>query len=220
MTVTVVLVILSGIEEVIIRSTFEQKEFYLRKILGKKQLKNEELAEKRKFWSYGVTATSIIEITSVIITTVMIILFYDRRYAVDLGYAEYDSLGVMQMSLIKSTILQILIEQIVDFACSIIEEKQGFEKSDFFFHFRNKEIIIIHFLSFIVAVTGLMNYFKTIPDNYFFCSDSLDPCSCTKSFKVFKAPCVCLKGGKSWDSTINQCSSIKNGTHVGHSSNI
>ena len=209
-TVTVVLVILSGIEEVIIRSTFEQKEYYVRKFLGKKQLTKEELDEKRKYWSYGVTSTSIIEITTIIIAAIMIIFFYDLRYIVDLGYGDQVSLAAMQIALVKSTVMQILIEQLVDFACSVIEEKQGFEKSDFFFHFRSYEIVIAHLGSLMFAFTFILFSFKTIPDSSIFCSNSNDPCSCTKSFKVFQAPCECLIIGKFWDSNNNECSLINN----------
>ena len=54
--ISILLVLLSAIEEVILRSTSETREMYFRKLTGMKPLNEADIIQKRKFYSYSITA--------------------------------------------------------------------------------------------------------------------------------------------------------------------
>ena len=68
---TTLLVIVSGIQEILSRSCMEWKEVNLRRLLGSKPLFEHEMIQKRKFYSYSVTARSIFELTSIIVAPII-----------------------------------------------------------------------------------------------------------------------------------------------------
>ena len=198
---TILLVIICGLQEILIRSTMEWKEVNMRKLLGLKPLKEAELVTKRRFYSYIVTARSILEIVAIIVSPAMFIFFFPNRFAVDFGYSgvnllNYDSIYV-------STIIQVLIELLVIFICSMIEVKQNIPMSDFFYHYRSVYILICHYAGFMWASVFMIFIFKTVP-SFFFCMDIQNPCSCA-SFKVYASLEVCRSSNAT-------ASSFKNGT--------
>ena len=113
--VTLVLVIICGIQEIIIRSTMEWREVMLRKLMGSAPLTKEELVIKRKFYSYTVTSRSILELISIIISPVMFVCFWDNRFAVDFGYGGLKRIDFNAM--VISTIVQLVVEMITIYAC-------------------------------------------------------------------------------------------------------
>jgi hypothetical protein len=78
-----------------------------------------------------------------------------------------------------------------------VEHKQKLPPSDYFFQFRNIEIIILHVAAYSVAITLLFMPLKTIPSLYY-CS-SPNPCSCP-SFYVYQQLCESIKYS---NSTVN-----------------
>ena len=68
-------VILSGIQEVMGRSTLDKRNVFMRKLLGNKPMSEEEAANKSLFWNYVVTSNSISEVSSIVISAVMTIYF-------------------------------------------------------------------------------------------------------------------------------------------------
>ena len=187
--VTIALVILSGFEEILLRSTKESRDSYLRKMMRMRQLNKEELCIRRQWWSYEVTANSIIEITSIFVSAFMSLRFYNNRFAIDLGYGGFTDYNYFFFVTVMSTISQVLIELAVDYGCGIIEDVRGYEKTNFFFEYRNKEVFFLHFLNFIFAVHSVLNDLKTIPASIF-CSDVTNPCTCP-SYYVYQQQHIC-----------------------------
>ena len=120
----------------------EWKEVMLRKLLGKEPLTEEQLIFKRKFFSHSVTARSIMEIACIFIAPILFSFFFDNRFAVDLGYNNLTS--IEYGSLISITVFQLCVELIVIYSCSLIELKSGIPMSDFFFQFRDFQVVYCH----------------------------------------------------------------------------
>ena len=179
---TVILVILSGIEEVLVRSSVEWREIFFRKLTAARPLSAAEIREKRKFWAYSVNSSTIVELSSIIISSVMVFAFSNNRYFIDLGYSGNSEVNIK--SLLYSMVMQIVIEMIVDLFCALIEKSQGVASSDFFFNLRNKEVVFIHILDFFIAVFWVIIFFRTIP-NSVMCNDSEDPCSVIHLFYYY-----------------------------------
>ena len=146
---TLMLVVLTGFQEILIRSTMERKEVVLRKIMGKPPLSEEILILKRKYFSYNVTARSILELVCIIIAPFMYVFFFQNRFAIDLGYAGVTSIDYQ--SLLTSTAFQLIVELLVIYCCSLIEVKNGIPMSDFFYQFRSFKIMFSHIASFMTA---------------------------------------------------------------------
>ena len=121
--ITLLLVILSGFQEVLIRSCMEWKEVNLRKLLGQPALSPNDMVMKRRLYSYSVTSRSILELVCIILAPIMYVFFFNNKYAIDLGYAGVDQLNYE--SIFSSTILQMMVELLVILACSLIEFKNG-----------------------------------------------------------------------------------------------
>ena len=74
----------------------------------------------------------------------MMICFYKTRFAIDLGYSSFTN-GVFDIqTVVVSAVLQLIVEMFVDVISAQVEHTQGLPPSDFFFQFRNFEIIITH----------------------------------------------------------------------------
>ena len=86
---------------------------------------------------------------------------------------------------------QIILEVIVDCLCVTIEEKKGMFKSDFFFQFRNKELLWDHLVTVAFSIHWVLFSFKTIPSSIF-CTNYQDPCTCTNSFPAYKSSCISI----------------------------
>ena len=211
--VQIILIIASGVEEVITRSTVQWREEVFRKLLHKPISSEEELIEKRKFWSYTVTSNAIVEITSILVSGVMFISFSNNRFAIDLGYVDYQP--VLISAVATSVIFQILIEVIVDFICMIIERSKNYPESDFFFQFRNKEIFLIHFFGFATSIHWILHSMKTIP-SFLLCDNSNDPCTCP-SFNVYDFYCKNIRLNSTMKS--DNSSSILNSSNNEYGSN-
>ena len=131
---TLLLVLLSSFEEILLRSTMEWKEVKLRKLLGHPALTEQQLEQKRKYWSYSITMGSIVELISIVLSAVMFVAFSSNRYTVDLGYEGINEVDVA--AVIFTVVFQIVIEMIVDIICAFIEQRKGLPLSDFFFQYR------------------------------------------------------------------------------------
>ena len=82
----------------------------------------------------------------------MIICFYKNRFAIDLGYSSFTN-GVFDMqSVVVSAVLQLIVEMFVDVLSAQVEHTQGLPPSDYFFQFRNIEIMIIHVAAYLPAM--------------------------------------------------------------------
>jgi hypothetical protein len=182
---TLVLVVLSGFQEVVSRSLTEKKDSFFRNLFGLQPLTKTELEAKRKFWSYTVTMTSFIELSCIIVSNVMMVCFSIHRYAVDLGFSGSDEIDIT--SVVAIAVVQLVIEVITDLCCTLIEHSRGIPVSDFFFQFRNKEILFIHFSSMCIAFHWILHNMRTIP-NALLCDDETDPCSCS-SFSLYQRLC-------------------------------
>ena len=180
-----VLVLLSSIEEITMRSTLLWRDTHLRQLLGMKSYTPAELVERKKFCSYSITCSSMLELSSILVSTVMIIFFSDNRYAVDLGYEGIEPLDIS--TLIVGTICQVFIELFVDLICCFIEMKKGLPVSDFFFQFRNKEVFFLHFSGICCASSWILHNLRTVP-NSIDCAIANDPCSCP-SFRIYAPIC-------------------------------
>ncbi len=179
--ITVLFVVISGIEEVCTRASQEPREVWMRRLLGMTPLTHADLLEKRRYWSYTITSSCIIEITCIFVAAAMQIFWFQNNLVFDLGFSSAAG-SVVFDQVITSVLIQVLIEVFVDVLCAYVEEKQGLPTSDFFFNFRNIDIFIIHLLCFLIPVHWILQTFKTIPSSYM-CMDQSDPCSC--NFQVY-----------------------------------
>ena len=80
-----IIIFISGVEDVLLRISREKREYYMRKLFGMKQLDFDQLIEKKQYWSYSVTSTAILELTSTILIPFMIVCFSGNRYVLNLG---------------------------------------------------------------------------------------------------------------------------------------
>ena len=114
---------MSGIEELLARSFMEKKEIFFRKMFKMKVLTDIEFITKRKYYSHSVTSRSIIELVSIIIAPLMLVVNSSNRFAVDLGYNSITDVDVT--TLFVTMAIQISVELLVIYLCSLMEIKQG-----------------------------------------------------------------------------------------------
>ena len=148
-TLTLAFVFISGIEEIAARSFMEKKEIWLRKLLGSKPLTEIEMVAKRQYFSHSVTSRSILEIASIIIAPTMLVCFSENRFAVDLGYNGLEDVDVK--TLFVTTLIQIVVELLTIYLCSLMEIRQNVPMSDYFFQFRNSSVFFCHLFYFAAA---------------------------------------------------------------------
>ena len=149
MNVTILLVTFSGLQEVLLRSTIEWREVMLRRTLRVAAMDEKMLAAKRKFYSYTLTSRSILELVCILISPIMFVFFFPSRFAIDLGYSNVISIDYE--SILTSTALQLVIEIMVIYCCSLIEVNKGLPMSDFFYQFRSFDVFYCHLAGFFLS---------------------------------------------------------------------
>ena len=77
------------------------------------------------------------------------IFFYKNRFAIDLGYSSFINTEFDMEVLVRSASVQLLVEMIVDVVSAQVEHKAGLPPSDYFFQFRNVEVIMMHIVAYI-----------------------------------------------------------------------
>ena len=118
---TTIAIIVTGIEETFARVTIEQRDLWYRTdYLGRPKPTEKELTKMRQTWACAVFHSMLAETSSILLSTIMVILYADHRLVFNLGYNDAFT-PVNSGSLILQMLLELLNELSVDAICTYVE---------------------------------------------------------------------------------------------------
>jgi len=86
---TTIAIIITGIEETLIRSTIEQRDImYHKHYLERPPSTPEEMATLKEVWAAAILHSMIAETSAIFISTLLFVLYADHRMIFDLGYKD------------------------------------------------------------------------------------------------------------------------------------
>ncbi len=190
----IIIVLVAGVIELFSRATVDVRETCTRRLFRMPHLSEKQHIEKNNFHAASISSTQIIEVASIFVAASLTMCFSGtHRYIFHFGYeATVDFLEPMSIRTITNIAMFILIVECLVNACvtHLLEYKE-IPVSEFFFHFRSKEVILIHLSSLLIGAHVMLMAFMTVPNSRI-CTDDT-PCACP-TFIMYKSPSLlCVK---------------------------
>jgi len=176
---TTIAIIITGIEETLTRVTIVQRDLWYREyVLGKPEPSPEEAAQLKKVWATAVFHSMFAETSSIILSSIMYILYASHRMTFNLGYIN-ETDAVDSGSLIIQMLLELLNELCVDSICTYVELHEGIDVLSIIGKVDHPIVLIGWSNVLVFSAFFALNSFKTIP-NMVFC-DTNEICTCSSS---------------------------------------
>ena len=109
-------VVLTAVEEALLRSTMVFRDSFFRVLIGKKELSDAEFAFQRRRWAAATARSMYIEFVAIITSRVLYLAFRQHRFVVNFGYG-FDSTDENMTSLtmlFTSAFIELIFEAVVD----------------------------------------------------------------------------------------------------------
>ena len=194
--VTTLAIVLTAIEECILRATMVDRDDFFHKWAGKAPLTSDELAERRIIWAVQTGNSMIIEIVAIIVHTVSLYFFLPHRFVFNLGYGSTEDEGQAMAAMVLSMLLELLGELITDHIAIYAETAHGVPIVRYFELLSNSAFVALQVGSLVCATGVSLWTFSRIPSATF--CNSPDPCSCLdlssssggSNFEIYREACV------------------------------
>ena len=125
----IIAIVLTAIEEAILRSTMVFRDTLFAKLSYGKDWTDAELANQRRVWAASSASSMYIELVSIITARVMYVTFYSHRFVVNFGYSSAATTGVATM--VVAAFGELLFEVIVDAFAVHVESRNGINLGEF-----------------------------------------------------------------------------------------
>ena len=128
-TAQVVAIVLTALEEAVLRSTMVARDTYVAKLRDGRDMTGPELEQQRRVWAASSASSMYIELVSIITCRVMYVLFHPHRFVINFGYSSAAMASVATMSV--ALFGEIVFEVIVDAFALDVESRNGIDLGNF-----------------------------------------------------------------------------------------
>ena len=120
---TVVAIVLTGVEEVALRATIVARDSWVFTHLFGITLDDDTLAMKRKVWATSINASMLLELCGILLAAAIGPLFARFPHVFDFGADDAAVAGLGEHALLVNVLLQVAAELVVDTASLFVEAK-------------------------------------------------------------------------------------------------
>ena len=192
---SIVAVVLTGLEEAIMRCTMVPRDKTYRFLVNEAELGGEADKRQKQVWACSSANSMIFEIVAIISTHLTYMLFRPNRFVINLGYGA--TALDREMTTVSITLTALFVE--LAFECAIdvlavtVEHDQGVDLDDFWkiWH-RNPWAYYPDHIIICALAIFLSLWACTCSPTPIFCP-SIDPCSCQGGgFSIYESQCAVL----------------------------